>query len=438
MSAVLLRGFSSLRRFVGRLRVLRVHVFLLYLAIAAGSLLRVREAFVHNPMDQLFSDPLRHWTFAHETLSTQPWALIDPPFFQMWLSLVQKWSLGVPLLVAVYAGLLSAATPWLWYGFLRESLRSRTLALLGWALLAWLPSWIAIFRYFMTETLFLPLMGASLWETMRADRKRTAQAFSWMVILWTLTGLTRGIALPFAGLSGLWVWLRQSNKLRNMGLAILIGLSMTVPIAVRNHHFLNLWSPFGTGWPNQIYAASGAHDIHLHLVREGDTAYYEFGSPSMYAKQLAPLSDWEPRRSGVVNVTADLRKGAEDWQAAYDSNAAHGWRAVRLRWENLVLVMLGESWPDNNRDNPIALAAWSMRWVWAPLAALLMIGVAVRRRAAFSRPLVPALIGAWFLFQGVSLLAINEGRYRKPLEGLLISQLLLLFDGARPASRRPT
>jgi hypothetical protein len=431
------RPWSWLSRLVDWLRALRVHVLALYLLIAAGSFLRVREAFVHNPMDELFSDPLRHWTFARETLSAQPWALVDPPFYQIWLSVVQKWSLGEPLLVAVYAGLLSAATPWLWYGFLRESLRSRTLALIGWAALAWLPSWIAIFRYFMTETLFLPLMGASLWETMRADRKRTAQAFGGMVFLWTLTGLTRGIALPLAGLAGLWVWLRQPRKLRNLALSTLLVLAMTAPLAVRNHHALRLWSPFGTGWPNQIYAASGAHDIHLRLSREGDTAYYEFGSPSMYAKQLAPLSNWEPRRSGVVEVTVDLRKGAVDWQTAYDNNAAHGWRALRLRWENLVLVMLGESWPDNNRDNPIPRAAWTMRWLWAPVAALVIIALALRPRATLRRPLVPALIVAWFLFQGVTLLAINEGRYRKPLEGLLVSQVLLLFDDRRAAPRRP-
>jgi hypothetical protein len=417
-------------------RALRlVLAVVLYALIAAGSLLRVREAFVHNPMDELFSDPLRHWTFARETMSTQPWALVDPPFFQMWLSIVQKLTMGVPYLVAAYAGLLSALTPWLWHGFLRESLRSRTLALFGWAALAWLPSWIAIFRYFMTETLFLPLLGASLWQTMRANRRGTTQAFTGMVVLWTLTGLTRGIAVPLGGLAGLWVWLRQPLKLSRFGISALIVLAMTVPIAVRNHHFLHLWSPFGTGWPNQIYASSGAHDIHLHLTHDGETTYYEFGSPSMYAKQLAPLSEWEPKRTGVVNVSADLQKGAEDWRAAYEANAAHGWRAIRLRWENLVLVMLGESWPDNNRDSPVPRAAWSMRWIWAPLALLVAVGVVLRRRDAWSRPLVPVLIAAWFAFQGVSLLAVNEGRYRKPLEGLLVAQLLVLLDGTRLASR---
>ncbi|MBV9947518.1 MAG: hypothetical protein JOZ69_11755, partial [Myxococcales bacterium] len=147
----------------------------------AGCLVRVREAWWHNPMDELWSDPLRHWTFAGETLSTQPWALVDPPLYQVWLSVIQKWTLGLRPLAAAYAAALSIVTPWLWYRFLRETLDSRLLALLGWAALAWLPSWVTIFRYFMTETLLLPMMGASLWQTMRAHRRRTLSAFAGMV-----------------------------------------------------------------------------------------------------------------------------------------------------------------------------------------------------------------------------------------------------------------
>ncbi|CAK0778539.1 hypothetical protein CCP3SC1_960015 [Gammaproteobacteria bacterium] len=68
----------------------------------------------------------------------------------------------------------------------------------------------------MTETLLLPLLGASLWATMRAQRKRTVGTFVQMVIWWTLTGFTRLIAFPLGGLAGLW-WSGYPHKLRCVG-----------------------------------------------------------------------------------------------------------------------------------------------------------------------------------------------------------------------------
>ena len=411
-------------------------MLLLYLLIGIGSLLRLREPFLHSPLDNIFSDPGRHWTHARMTLDAPPWAVVDPPVFQMWLSLVQKWSLGVPYLIASYAGALSAVTPWFWYRFLRESLRSRVLPLVGWALLAWLPSWIAIFSYFMTETLFLPLMGASLWQSVRARRKGTLSSFCGMVALWLVTGMTRGIAIPIGGLACLWVWLHQPRKLASAAASIAIVLSATIPLSIRNHYFLNLWSPLGTGWPGDLYTDSDDRDIRFDLtLRDGSTANYGFMSPSLCEKQLAPLSDWDSKRAGLLSLKIDTRKGARNWRAAYARNAVHGLERLRLRWENLVIVMLGPSWPDNNRDYLVARIEIGMRWMWLPLFLLVSIAAIFRWRTTLRRPLVPMAIVAWFLFQAVSLLIVNEGRYRKPLEGLLIAELLVLLDGERRLPR---
>jgi hypothetical protein len=418
------------------MRVRRALALLLYVAILTGSVQRLREAFVHNPLDELYSDPLRHWDHARQILSVGPWAVIDPPIFQMWLSLVQKWSLEVPVLVGTYAGLLSTITPWLWYRFLRDSLSSRLLALVGWAAFAWLPSWTGIYSYFMTETLLLPLLGASLWLTVRADRKCTVPSFCAMTALWTLTGLTRGIGVPLGGMAGLWVWLRQPEKMRKAAWSSLIVLMMMAPFAIRNYEYFKLWSPIGTGWPIQIYAESGQRNIHLDLTRGTNSWGYDFGSPSMYAKQLAPLSDWDSSRVGTVSIAIDMAKGPVDWQSAYTRNAVHGWRSIRLRWENLILVMLGISWPDSNSEWLVARNAIAMRWVWAPLFLLILGWGAVRYRTTLARPLVPILIATWFVFQAVSLVSVNEGRYRKPLEGLLIAELLVLLDGGAAASSR--
>jgi hypothetical protein len=403
---------------------------LLYVAILAGSVVRFHEALVRSPLDQIFSDPQRHWTFAQETLHPDPWLLVDPPVFQMWLSLVQKWSTGIPIMVAVYAGALSVVTPWFWYRVLRESLGHPTLALLGWALFTWLPSWIGIYTYFMTETLFLPLLGASLWMTMRARRYRTVSSFCGMVALWTLTGMTRGIAIPLAGVAALWAWFPHPRKLRTAAWSTLIIALATVPFAVRNHDFLGLWSPLGTGWPNQIYAESGKRDLQIEIARDSAKWNYVFRSPSELSKPFDPLSSWQSKRDGVVNVSVDLRKGNADWEYTSKKTALHGLARLQMQWENVLLVMFGQSWPDNNFAFTMARAEHGMRWIWAPLLVLFFLAALFRPRTVFSRPLVPMLIVAWFFFQAVSLIAINEGRYRKPVEGLLIVEGLVLLDVA--------
>jgi hypothetical protein len=404
-----------------------VVVLFLLLLVLAGTAVRVREAFLYNPLNEIYSDPGRHWGNAREPLSTVPYVLFDQPLFQIWLSIVQKWTLGEPTLIASYTAALSAVTPWLWYRFLRECVRSRALALVGWALLAWLPSWIGIFGYFMTETLFLPLMGASLWQTARARRTRTTASFCGAVALWTLAGLTRGIALPLGGIACALVWIYQRRRVRAAVTAAAVALLIAVPFGIRNHHFDYLWSPIGNGWPGNIYAASGSRDINMKLTRDGESWQYFFLSPALCAMQLAPWK-WEPRRAGVISLSIDLRHGERDWQAAYQKHTLHGWAKLRLRWENVILVLFGESWPDNNMARRMARIAFPMRWIWPPLL-LLSLGIAALRwRATLRQPLLPALIVTWFVVQAPSLLIINEGRYRKPLEGLLIADLVVVAD----------
>ena len=72
-----------------------------------------------------------------------------------------------------------------------------------------------------------------------------------------------------------------------------------------------------------------------------------------------------------------------------------------------------------------------MRWLWAPLAAVCLVGTLVLWRRQRDH-LLPALLLAWLVVQ--MNIAINEGRYRKPAEGLLIAQALAL--AATVSSRR--
>jgi 4-amino-4-deoxy-L-arabinose transferase-like glycosyltransferase len=409
----------------------RALTVILYLLIAGGCVLRVWEVFAHNPLNYLFSDAARHWGHAKGTLQSAPMVLFDPPLYQVWLSVVQKWTLAIPGLVAFAAAALSLLTPWLWYRALRELLVSRTLALAGWVLYAWLPSWVTIYGFFMSETLFLPLLGASLWLTLRAARKRTIGSFLGMTTLWLLASLARGIALPLGGIAGLVVWWRHPRKVSALVGALLIAAFTLGPLAWRNHQYTGLWSPFGNVWYSRIYAESGKKVIELHLSRDGAKWFYTFGSPSFFVKQFEPLTSWSPEREGTVVVTVDLRNGARDWRIASERTAESGFGKLRLRAENLLLVMAGQSWPDTDPATRLGRASSAIRWLWFPALLVVLAWTAWRWREALSRPLLPLLVLAWLAVQGLSLFAPNEGRYRKPIEGLLVAQLLLIVDSSR-------
>ena len=66
------------------------------------------------------------------------------------------------------------------------------------------------------------------------------------------------------------------------------------------------------------------------------------------------------------------------------------------------------------------LQSWSAVWI-IDYTAVLAVLIAV----------LPAMLVTWFLVQGLFPLSVNEGRYRKPFEGLLIAQLLWLIPRPR-------
>ena len=414
--------------------------WVLYGLIAIGCGLRVYNVWIHNPLDHIWSDPQRYWDHAKEPLTPSPMSVFDPVVYQTWLGMVQKLTLGLPELIAIYATLLSLATPWCWYRFLREALASRTLALAGWAVLSILPTWIGIYSYFMSETLLLPLIGLSLWMTLRADRKRTVAAFLTMVALWMVTGLTRGIAIPLAAAAAGLVWLGYAQKIRTALLSVLLAGAVLLPLSFRSHHFVYLWAPYGNGWLTKIYAESGCREIELRFEREGAKWSYGFTSPIVDEQPFAPLSDWKSGRTGTVNVFVDFTQGTRDWAASLAATAQHGAARWRLHGENLAYLFFGQSWPDDNQEYFMGRMANLSRWLWAPFFVALVGLGCWRWRDTLARPLLPAVILIWFLFQGWMLVAVNEGRYRKPLEGLLVAQALVFADRARrrPAGQGPS
>jgi hypothetical protein len=415
------------------LRISRLHT-VLYALIILGALLRVWTIYTYNPVDHIFSDSQRHWEQGEDVLRNDLMSNVDPIMYQLYVGTLLKLSLNMHALVAFYTCVLALLGPWIWYRFLRELQGNKTFALAGWATLSLLPSWISIYSYFMQETLLIPLLGAALWATWRARRKGTVRYFAWMVVLWTVAGLTRGIAIPLAAVCCSALWLTQDQKLKKALVSACILLFIMGPLTYRSYQTVHHFAPHGMGHLAAIYGMSGKQEIILH-VKKGWSAGYGFGSPSMDAKIFEPFSDWVSRRKGQVLVRVDLDRGWEDWEKAYDQ-VTMSWRdALWITKENLIFLMFASSWPDNNDTRLVDWFNIHMRWLWAPALLAAMIWIFMLRRRLNRQWLLPSLILTWFIVQGVLPIAVNEGRYRKPFEGMIIAQLLALAAVSRGQAR---
>jgi hypothetical protein len=415
----------------------------LYALITAASAYRVWLVVRFNPAGQVWSDMARHWQAGLRPLDASPMALIDPVGYQLYLVVIAKLTLGSSTLIAYWTALLSVVGPWLWYRFLRELLPERSWALAGWALLAALPSWSGIYSYFMQETLMLPLLGAALWATWRARRKGDRASFAVAIALWLAAGLTRGICLPLGAVAMGMLWFQQDGKWAKLALGTGLLAAVFVPLAGRSWSGAHLVSPHGIGRLAHLYLVAGTRSMAIDFTRNGgrERWHYEFVSPSMNHAPLAPWSDWPRPREGETRVSIDLDKGAEDWQVARDGLPSwKGERALRLTAENLVHLFVGPSWPDTDIEGKLrrGVGQWNywMRWLWAPLAVACLMVLLMRWRRQRDW-LLPALLGTWIVVQGVLPLSLNEGRYRKPFEGLLIAQCLALVAGTRARHRGP-
>lgn len=399
----------------------------LYALIFFGAWLRVDYIAQFNPVDHLWSDPQRHWEQGTDALRTDPMTLTDPVLYQLYIGVLGKLTLKDPLLVALYTALLSLFTPWIWYRFLRELQPSKTVALAGWAALALLPSWVAIYGYFMQETLLLPLLGSALYASWRCRRKQTLASFLLMALLWALAGLTRGIAIPLAAVTCCWLWLEQGDKLRKAAFSALLLALILGPLTYRAYQQLHIFAPHGNGKLVSVYTRSGHKRINIHYERDGARWSYWFASPSTGERPLAPLSDWQTERRGAAEVTVDLAKGSEDWQRALDEYPLTFSRYLWIARENLVYLFFGASWPDNNSARTVDQLNVHGRWLWAPLTLALLLLTVRRWRHLRGNRLLPVLIAVWILVQGLLPIAVNEGRYRKPAEGMLLAQAALLL-----------
>ncbi|MBC6906470.1 hypothetical protein DWB84_13490 [Saccharophagus sp. K07] len=403
----------------------------MYVLIITGCIIRIATIFIYNPVNHIGSDAQRHWEAGIDVLRVDLMTMTDPIMYQLYMSWLAKLSLKIPELVAFYTSLLSIITPWLWYRFFRELQNSKTLALVGWAILALLPSWTSIYSYFMQETLLLPLLGAALWATWRARRKNTVAAFALMVVLWIMAGLTRGIAIPFAAVCCSWLWLLQTEKVKKALISSAILLLILGPLTYRSYQAVNQFAPHGMGHLAAIYSMSGKREILLHTRKGGASWSHIFGSPSTGAEPFYPFSDWRTQRTGRVVVSVDFNNGSTDWDKAYEALEFDLERFLWVTKENLIFLFFANSWPDNNMSRVVDQVNGAMRWIWAPATIAVLVFICLYRRRLKNEWMLPAVLLAWIVVQGLLPISVNEGRYRKPFEGLLLAQAVLLVAARR-------
>jgi hypothetical protein len=407
---------------------LRMFRWILLLLLLGACGYRIWLIVQFNPMSHIWSDPGRHWNNGIRPLDTSPMSAIDPILYQLYIGMLAKATVSQPLLVAYFTGLLSLSGPWLWYRFLRELLPSRDWALAGWVMYAALPSWSAIYSYFMQETLMLPLLGLALWATWRCRRKADTASFVLAVGVWMLAGLTRGICIPLGLVALGWLWFSQGSKLPRAAASLALIVIVMAPLIGRSWMLARLVSPHGISQMVQLYQLSGAKTIEIDFSRRGgkERWHYGFTSPAAEEMPLAPLSTWQSRREWTANFSIDLDAGGRDWQAARDSlPPLDAQRWAWLTGDNLMRLFFGGSWPDSNRERTIGIVNYQVRWIWAPLTLACLFATLACWRQQRER-LLPALLVTWFLVQGLLPIVPNEGRYRKPFEGLLLAQCLLL------------
>jgi hypothetical protein len=405
------------------------------LLLASGLVTRVVAILVlRSPMEVIFSDPGRHWNNGLQFLHPDPQGAIDPIGYQLYLFVVQKLTQGDPFWIGVITAALSVTYPLIWYGFARSVMRWRVNALRFATVLCVLPTHISIFGFFMNETLALPLVGLALWTTKRALDRRTPLLYVVAATAWIVAVLTRTLIAPVGLACVLVSWFRLRHGRWWAGaVSCVIAGALLAGASVHAHGVLKRYTPFGGADGMSIYFASAAKD---YAVNFKGIASYGFSSPSFYVSPWWPFADFPTIREGVVSVTIDPDEHGADAKKAFREQLAHHWRKLpRLVYENFIFLSFGHCWPAAGSEGDTAdrMCLWE-RWIWFPLTVVALVGSVVyvaRRKAEF----VPLLvIGVLFTCYVLLQVAVQEGRYRKTFEPIVLLAPFWLWERRRDPS----
>jgi hypothetical protein len=338
--------------------------------------------------------------------------------------------------------------PWTYYRAARDFGMSKLSSMWVWALIAWTPSLMVIYHYVMMETLLLLVEGMALWMTARYLRKGTTEAFLVMVFCWTAAGLTKPTIAPVAAVCVLWAWWKKRPPVRVLAAAAVLFAAMLMPQGIRSELELGFFAPFGNPWLTKIQHRSGTKMMYLNFYTHTDPFFHfksehmyamAFSSPSGAIRPLWPFSDWAMQRAqgdSKLTLTIDSAYGARDWKAAYS--------AIRIspqewlvQWrENIVLFLFAPSWPESVVGQWDGRLEFWGRWLWAPLILVVLVWD-IREFLDRRFNLIPVAVTAFILSLGLQNVVTAEGRYRKPLETLLLLNIVYLVDGRKNRRAAP-
>ena len=397
-------------------------------AFGAVLLWRLLFPFFDSPLLHLFSDPARHWSNGGRLFAPDLIGAGDPFLYQLWIYLLRVISRDDAPTVLLGCGLLCAAMPYGWYRALREPLARRQ-ALVGGIVIGVIPAFLGIYAYFMTETLLLTLTGFAFWATFRAARKRTLAAFALASALWAAAMFTRSIALPMALLCLGLLWITQRQRPAKAVAAALIFALFALPAGWHARSTLGFFAPLGNFYLSQIYSVSGNRNISIDA---GPLGGWGFGTPSFYNPTFYPFSAWTTARQGTASIVIDVTRGRASWIAEKKRiEALRSFPWSRQYQENLVYLLFGQSWPDNDPNAISGLATVWTRWLWPPLMLVVAWGALGRRYRGWQW-LLPLCALGMLLSLAVQRDGIIEGRYRKPIDPVLVAAAIVLYYRTRP------
>jgi hypothetical protein len=432
-----------IRSYLSKLKQVDRTTIVLSLLVGIGLIIHAVYPLIHQPMYNMQgSDPARHYQYALGPLK-ECGSYLELLGYQIWLYVSLNIVGRTPLNSAIYSAALSVITPLLWFRWFKECLPTKQSALFALALLVFLPTWITIYGFFMSETLLLPLLGLSLWLTWRAKRIQSLPAILLAILAWFLALCTKFSIIPEMILTLSWLFwnIAQERRMGRLWITLPIAIiAMTTALiipAIINYCYIGtawLFPPGGIySYANACYCLSGAKSFSIdinspskHFQAHGDYA----SNVAVCPQDVLNFLGWPYTRSGNYAVVID---GRTPPSIMAPKLPPHFVLDARLVAENTLSFFFSHSWPDCQSSDFMQLIQRQSRLIWFPITALTLI-LMLRQRNYNVVVILSLFTAVCFCLQSF---VVMEGRYRKPWEGIAIAALVSLLSSARLKHRRP-
>lgn len=410
-----------------------------FYALVAG---RFFYPFFNSPLTHLSGGLSgRQWEQAGLFFTPPEMSGIDAFLYQPWLAFVRYISWDEPLIVNAFCGLLCAALPVCWYYCARQLLPKQW-ALVSGIIIAACPSLLTIYAYFTSETLLLPMMGLACALTATCWKRPSQILLILAIAVWITCAFTRMLAIPPAFICVVALLWRCNWPLKAAALAALwLGI---VGGAASWHSQLSVqvYSPFGLTHLNAAMARSQTTRVY-YSTDEAKNSW--FRSPALSTRLFEPFSDWRINdQKAPIYLNIKTSDGYAAWNSTLDPYPITADLFIRQVGLNTLFLLFGPSWPEvwpHNWKIEGEYIPWESninhwwRWVWAPMIIMVTAGVWRAKLPAlhhgFLSLTLMLCVLLCFQFSGVL-----EGRYRKPIEPMLIISCLSMLYYQRQSGKK--